>query len=118
MALTPFAIIQTLTYLTILAIFRPHRSARVNLDAVRLQRALLGPLTKDEVGSAVVLVALCAGDHTFVGYVNSGYPMTYFASEGELFSHAQARWPLMLESLYRIVGLLASVPVWRLMGMM
>ncbi|PYM59581.1 MAG: hypothetical protein DMD79_17395 [Candidatus Rokuibacteriota bacterium] len=249
-ALTPFAIIQTLTYLTILAIFRPHRSARVNLDAVRLQRALLGPLTKDEVGSAVVLVALvigfmtrelrgiapawlavgaflalfvvgtlddtalqsggglgllvysgvilslgavfstlhidtwltsvvqaelpaivrnpygfvlviaaiafvlhffvpwmtastvlalvampvaqglgfhpfipvlvalCAGDHTFVGYVNSGYPMTYFASEGELFSHAQARWPLMLESLYRIVGLLASVPVWRLMGMM
>ena len=44
--------------------------------------------------------------------------MTYFASEGELFSHAQARWPLMLESLYRIVGLLASVPVWRLMGMM
>ena len=65
-----------------------------------------------------VLVALCAGDHTFVPYVNSGYPMTYFASEGELFSHAQARWPLMLESLYRIVGLLASVPVWRLMGMM
>jgi CRP-like cAMP-binding protein/di/tricarboxylate transporter len=249
-ALPPFAVIETLTYLTILFMFRPQRSARVNLDSVRLQRALLGPLTRDEIGSAVVLtllvigfmtrdlhgiaaawlavgaflalfvigalddsalqsggglgllvysgvtlslgavfstlhidtwltavvqaqlpamvrnpygfvlviavlafvlhffvpymtastvlalvampvaqglgfhpfipvlVALIAGDHTFVGYVNSGYPMTYFASEGELFSHAQARWPLILESLYRIVGPLASVPVWQLMGMM
>jgi divalent anion:Na+ symporter, DASS family len=249
-ALPPFAVIETLTYLTILAMFRPHRSARFNLDAVRLQRALLGPLTRDEIGSAAVLtllvigfmtrdlhgvapawlavgaflalfvvgtlddsalqsggglgllvysgvilslgavfstlqidtwltsvvqaqlpamvrnpygfvlviaaiafvlhffvpymtastvlalvampvaqglgfhpfipvlVALIAGDHTFVGYANSGYPMTYFASEGELFSHAQARWPLILESGYRIVGLLLSVPAWQLMGMM
>jgi DASS family divalent anion:Na+ symporter len=65
-----------------------------------------------------VFVALVAGDHTFVPYVNSGYPMVYFASEGELFSHAQARGPLMLESGFRILALLASIPVWQLMGMM
>ena len=35
-----------------------------------------------------VLVVLCAGDHAIVPYVNSGYAMTYFASEGKLFSHA------------------------------
>jgi hypothetical protein len=65
-----------------------------------------------------VLVALVAGDHTVLPYVNSGYPIVYFASEGELFSHAQARWPLVLEALYRIVALLASVPVWKLAGLM
>jgi hypothetical protein len=51
-------------------------------------------------------------------YVNSGYAIIYFASEGELFSHAQARRPLLLEAGYRIVGLLASVPVWQLVGLM
>jgi DASS family divalent anion:Na+ symporter len=249
-ALVPFAFIQTLNYLTLLALFKPHRTAKVNLEAVRLQRALLGPLTRDEVWSAAVLialivgfmtrdlhgvapawlavgallwlfvvgsldqsalqsggalgllvycgvilsfgvvfsnlhidtwlietvqagmpaivrnrygfvlvvaaiafvlhffvpwmtastilalvampiaagigvhpfipvlVALCAGDHTIVPYVNSGYAMTYFASEGELFSHAQARLPLVLEAAYRIVGLLLSVPIWQLMGLM
>lgn len=65
-----------------------------------------------------VFVALVAGDHTIVPYVNSGYAILYFASEGELFSHAQARWPLVLETVFRMVALLASVPVWHLMGLM
>jgi CRP-like cAMP-binding protein len=65
-----------------------------------------------------VLVALVAGDHTVLPYVNQGYAIVYFASEGELFTHAQARRPLILESVYRIVGLLASVPVWQLMKLM
>src|SRR5262249_35674008 len=65
-----------------------------------------------------VLVALVAGDHTVLPYVNSGYAILYFASEGELFSHAQARWPLVMEALYRMVALLASVPVWKLAGLM
>jgi hypothetical protein len=65
-----------------------------------------------------VLVALIAGDHTLVPYVNSGYPIMYFASEGELFSHAQARRPLVLESGFRVVALLVSVPVWQLAGLM
>ena len=53
-----------------------------------------------------MLVALIAGDHTILPYVNSGYAIVYFASEGELFTHAQARWPLVLEGVLRPVALL------------
>ena len=249
-ALPPFVVIGVVTYLSILFFFKPHRTGRVNLDAVRLQQALLGPLTRNEIWSAVVLVALIAGfasrpyhgiapawlalaaflflftlgaldqsafqgggtlgllvyagvilslgnvfttlhidrwltslvqsgmpamvtnpygfvltisilafvlhffvpwmtastiialvampiaeglgfhpfipvivaliagDHTILPYVNSGFAIMYFASEGELFTRAQARWPLVLEGLLRPVALLLSVPVWQLMGLM
>jgi CRP-like cAMP-binding protein/di/tricarboxylate transporter len=249
-ALPPFVVIGTVSYLALLFLFKPHRSGRVNLDAVRLQQALLGPLTPNEIWSAVVLVALIAGfasrpyhgiapawlalaaflflfalgaldqsafqgggtlgllvyagvilslgnvfttlhidrwltslvqsgmpamvtnpygfvltisivafvmhffvpwmtastiialvampiaeglgfhpfipvlvaliagDHTILPYVNSGYAIVYFASEGELFTHSQARWPLVLEGVLRPVALLLSVPVWQLMGLM
>jgi hypothetical protein len=63
-----------------------------------------------------LLVSLIASDHTFLPYVNVGDSMLYFASDGELFSHAQARRPLMVEALIRLLALVASVPVWRLMG--
>jgi CRP-like cAMP-binding protein len=249
-ALPPFVVIGTATYLSLLFLFKPHREGRVNLDAVRLQQALLGPLTRHEIWSAVVLVALIAGfatrpyhgiapawlalgaflllftlgaldqsafqgggtlgllvyagvilslgnvfttlhidawltslvqgglpamvknpygfvltisilaflmhffvpwmtastiialvampiaeglgfhpfipvivaliagDHTIVPYVNSGYAIIYFASEGDLFTHAQARVPLVLEGGYRLAALLLSVPVWQFMGLM
>jgi CRP-like cAMP-binding protein len=249
-ALPPFVIIGAVTYLALLFLFRPHRTGRVNLDAVRLQEALLGPLTRNEIWSAVVLVvlivgfasrpyhgiapawlalaaflllfslgaldqsafqgggtlgllvysgvilslgnvftrlridvwlssmvesgmpamvknpygfvltisiiafvlhffvpwmtastiialvampiaeelgfhpfipvlvALIAGDHTLLPYVNSGYVIAYYASEGDLFTHAQARRPLVLEGLLRPAALLLSVPVWRMMGLM
>jgi CRP-like cAMP-binding protein/di/tricarboxylate transporter len=65
-----------------------------------------------------VLVALIAGDHSFLPYVNTGYSMVYFASDGELFSHEQARTPLMVESLIRIGALVASVPIWRFLGVL
>ncbi len=65
-----------------------------------------------------VLVSLMAGAHSFLPYVNMGYSIVYFASDGELFSHAQARRPLMVESLIRILALVASVPIWDALGMM
>ncbi len=65
-----------------------------------------------------VLVTLMAGDHSFLPYVNMGYSIVYFASDGELFSHAQARRPLMVESLIRILALMASVPIWDALGLM
>jgi Sodium:sulfate symporter transmembrane region len=249
-ALPTFVVIFGLTYATILVLFKPHRQARVNLDAIRLQHALLGPMTRDEMWSAAALVTLIvgfatrelhgiapawlavgvflvlfvlgtldqtalqgggtlgllvysgvilslgnvfttthiemwltgvvqsgmpatirnpygfvlvvaiiafvlhffvpwmtactilalvtmplavgmgfhpfipvfvglvAGDHTFVPYVNSGYAMVYYASEGELFSHAQARPMLMLEAGFRILALLVSIPIWQMIGMM
>jgi hypothetical protein len=63
-----------------------------------------------------VLVTLIASDHTFLPYVNVGYSLLYFASDGELFSHAQARAPLMVEAVIRLAALVASVPVWQLAG--
>jgi len=249
-ALPPFIVIGVVMYLFLLFRFKPHRTGRVNLDTVQLQRTLLGPLTRNEVWSAAVLVilivgfaslpyhgiapawlalaaflflfalgtldqsafegggtlglliysgvilsfgnmfttlhidawltslvqsgmpamvrnpygfvltisvlafvlhffvpwmtastiialvampiaeglgfhpfipvlvALIAGDHTILPYVNSGYAIVYFASEGELFTHEQARWPLVLEGLLRPVALLLSVPAWQLMGLM
>jgi CRP-like cAMP-binding protein len=249
-ALPPFVFVSIATYVSLLFLFKPHRDGRVNLEAVRLQEALLGPLTRNEIWSAVVLVvlvagfatrpyhgiapawlalgaflllftlgaldqsafqgggtlgllvyagvilslgnvfttlhidawltslvqsgmpamvrnpygfvitisvvaflmhffvpwmtastiialvampiaeglgfhpfipvlvALIAGDHTIVPYVNSGYAIIYFASEGELFTHDQARLPLVLEGVYRLVALILSVPVWQLMGLM
>ncbi len=249
-ALPPFIVIGVVMYLVLLVLFKPHRTGRVNVDAVRLQQALLGPLTRNEIWSATVLVllivgfatlpyhgiapawlalasflflfalgaldqsafqgggtlglliycgvilslgnvftslhidawltsvvqtsmpamvrnpygfvltisfvafvlhffvpwmtastiialvampiaeglgfhpfipvlvALIAGDHTILPYVNSGYAIVYFASEGELFTHEQARWPLVIESLLRPVALLLSVPVWQIMGLM
>jgi CRP-like cAMP-binding protein/di/tricarboxylate transporter len=249
-ALPPFVVVSGATYLTVLLLFRPQAHARVNLEAVRLQQALLGPLTRHEIWSAVtlvalvagfatrpyhgiapawlavagflflfvlgtldqtalggggtlgllvyagvilslgnvfatlhidawltalvqggmppivknpygfvlvvaaiafvlhffvpwmtastilalvtmpiaeglgfhpfvpVLVALVAGDHTLLPYVNSGYAILYFASEGALFTHRQARAPLVLEAVFRVAGLLLSVPVWQLMGLL
>jgi len=64
-----------------------------------------------------VLVALMAGAHSFLPYVNMGYSIVYFASDGELFSHAQARRPLMVESLIRILALVVSVPIWDALGL-
>jgi hypothetical protein len=65
-----------------------------------------------------VIVTLVAGDHVMVPYVNTSYAMFYFASEGELFSHAQARRVLVVEAVLRFLACLASVPVWQLMGLM
>jgi CRP-like cAMP-binding protein len=249
-ALPPFVVITGSVYLWLLLRFRPHREGRVNLETVRLQQAVLGPLTRNETWSAVVLlvlivgfasrpyhgiapawlalaaflflfaigtldasalqgggtlglliyagvilslgnvfaalrvdvwltslvregmpgivgspygfvltialvafvlhffvpwmtastilalvampiaeglgfhpfipvlVALIAGDHTMLPYVNSGYVIMYFASEGDLFTHAQARATLVFESLVRLVAVVLSVPVWQLMGLM
>ena len=46
-ALPPFVFIGAATYLSLLFLFKPHRDGRVNLEAVRLQQALLGPLTPE-----------------------------------------------------------------------
>jgi hypothetical protein len=245
-----FVVVFALNYATVLVLFKPHRDAHVNLRAIQLQHALLGPITRNEIWSAVVLVSLVVGfatrevhglapawlataaflflfalgavdqaslqgggtigllvysgvilslgtvfgilgidawlgslvqsgmpaaianpygfvlvvglvafglhffvpwmtastllalvtmplaeglgfhpfiavmvtliggDHTILPYVNPGYPIVYFASEGQLFSHAQARRPLVLEAVYRMTALLLAVPVWQLTGLM
>jgi CRP-like cAMP-binding protein len=56
-----FVVVFSLNYATILAFFQPHRRARVNLRAIHLQHAVLGPITRNEIWSAVTLVALIVG---------------------------------------------------------
>ncbi|KAF0243075.1 MAG: di-/tricarboxylate, partial [Planctomycetota bacterium] len=65
-----------------------------------------------------VITALVAGDHTFLPYVNQAYAIVYFAADGELFSHEQARPMLFLEAGLRFAALLASVPVWKAMKLL
>jgi CRP-like cAMP-binding protein/di/tricarboxylate transporter len=65
-----------------------------------------------------VFVPLVAGDHTFFPFINQAYAMLYFAAEGELFSHDQARAFLWLEALFRLLALVATVPYWQLLGLL
>src|SRR5262249_37023734 len=60
-ALPPFVIMSVAFYTVLLARFRPQSHSHVNLEAVRFQRELLGPLTRNEIWSAVTLVALVVG---------------------------------------------------------
>jgi DASS family divalent anion:Na+ symporter len=64
-----------------------------------------------------IMVIMLAGDHNFLPYVNVAYLTMYYATEGELFTHEQARPFLWLESLYRIIALMASVPYWKALGL-
>ncbi len=65
-----------------------------------------------------VLVLLIASDHTFFPFINESYFTMYHASEGYMFGHKQVRYALWAESAIRIVVLTASVPLWRMMGLM
>ena len=66
----------------------------------------------------VVIVALVACNGFLLPYQNTTYLAMYHGTEGRLFSHAQARplalayWALVL------IGLGASLPLWRLMGLL
>jgi CRP-like cAMP-binding protein/di/tricarboxylate transporter len=65
-----------------------------------------------------VLVLLIASDHTFFPFINESYFTMYHASEGYMFGHKQVRYALWAESAIRIVVLTASVPLWRMIGLM
>ena len=64
-----------------------------------------------------VITLVLASDHSALPYVNETYPVMLNASEGHLFSNAQARIPLMVETVLRILAAWASVPVWHAMGL-
>jgi len=64
-----------------------------------------------------LLTLVIASDHSALPYVNETYPIMVSASDGVLFSPAQARLPLLLEMLARILAVCASIPVWHAMGL-
>jgi di/tricarboxylate transporter len=65
-----------------------------------------------------VLVLLIATDHTFFPFINEAYFTMHHASDGYMFGHKQVRYALWAEAALRIVVLTASVPLWRMMGLM
>ncbi len=64
------------------------------------------------------MVALIAGNHTIVPYVNINYGTLYAVTGGDLFTHRQARPILWLEGGFRLVAVLLAIPYWRLVGLM
>ncbi len=64
-----------------------------------------------------LLTLVIASDHSALPYVNETYPIMVSASDGVLFTPVQARLPLMLEMIARILAVCASIPVWQAMGL-
>jgi CRP-like cAMP-binding protein/di/tricarboxylate transporter len=60
-ALPPWVFLLGAMYAYLQVTFQPHKQARVNLTSVHTQRQLLGPLTRNEIWSAVGLVILTIG---------------------------------------------------------
>ena len=64
-----------------------------------------------------LLTLVIASDHSALPYVNETYPIMVSASDGVLFSPSQARLPMILEMIARILAVCASIPVWQAMGL-
>jgi CRP-like cAMP-binding protein/di/tricarboxylate transporter len=65
-----------------------------------------------------VLVVLVAGNHTFLPHLNSAHKIMDSASEGALFTRAQARPLLWIDALARVPALILSVPAWHALGLL
>ena len=65
-----------------------------------------------------VLVVLVAGNHTFLPHLNSAYKIMDSASEGALFSRAQAQPLLCIDAVARAPAVILSVPSWRALGLL
>jgi hypothetical protein len=65
-----------------------------------------------------VVTILIATDHSLVPRINATYMTLYYATDGELFTHQQARPVLLLEGALRLAALLISIPVWDRMGLL
>jgi DASS family divalent anion:Na+ symporter len=64
-----------------------------------------------------VITMLMVGEHTFVPYINQTYLAMYHLSNGDLFSHEQARRAHTIEAAFRLLAVLASVPYWQALGL-
>ncbi len=67
---------------------------------------------------AAILVILIAGDHAFLPTLSQPFQVMLAGTKGTLFSQAQARPLLRLSALARLVAVVASVPIWRALGLM
>jgi anion transporter len=66
----------------------------------------------------VGLIALLAGNGFFLPYQSTAYLALYSGTCGKLFTHAQALPAALAYGVWTMVALAASVPAWRLMGLL
>ena len=75
------------------------------------ERAGISPLV-------VGLIAVIACNGFFLPYQSTTYLALYHGTDGRLFTHAQARRAAMAYGLATLLALCASLPAWRLMGLL
>lgn len=80
----------------------------------------LGPVASEAGINAVVvgLVAVTACNGFFMPYQSTTYLALYHGTGGQLFTHAQARPAALAYGVVTLLAMCASVPVWRLMGLL
>ena len=66
----------------------------------------------------VGMIALVATNMWFLPYQSTTYQALYYGADEQAFSHAQVRPIALIYGLACLVGLVASVPVWRAMGLL
>ncbi|MDH3599493.1 MAG: anion permease, partial [Candidatus Tectomicrobia bacterium] len=66
----------------------------------------------------VGLVALIACNGFFLPYQSTTYLALYHGTEGQLFTHAQARSTAVAYALVSLLALCVSVPLWRVFGLL
>jgi hypothetical protein len=66
----------------------------------------------------IAIVTLMACNTFFVPYQNTQYLMLYQGSGGHLFTHLQAQPAAVAYAIVVLLALCASVPVWRVMGLL
>ncbi len=66
----------------------------------------------------VALIALIACNGFFLPYQSTTYLALYHGTNGRLFTHAQARPMAIAYGVITLLALCASVPVWRLWGLL
>lgn len=64
------------------------------------------------------LTALVATNMWFLPYQSTIYQALYYGTDGKAFSHEQARPLALIYGAACLLGLIASVPVWRAMGLL
>ncbi|MGB7948157.1 MAG: SLC13 family permease, partial [Candidatus Binatia bacterium] len=66
---------------------------------------------------ALLLTIVMASESFFVSYQDGPYQIAYSSTGGQAFSHTQARKLLLAKSAATLFAIAASVPYWRMLGL-
>lgn len=66
---------------------------------------------------ALLLTVVIASESFFLSYQDGPYQIAYSSTNGQAFSHAQARKLLLAKSFATLLAIAVSVPYWRMLGL-